>query len=88
MATAIRSAEVSRSPNLTTTIIFAKTGVLATVVLLIGLIVAPRSAAAPPTYSQRENKSCEYCHINPSGGGERNANGKEYEDTGHKFKKQ
>ena len=80
-------AEVLRSPNLTTTIIFAKTCVVATVALLAGLTVAPQSAEALPTYAQKENKPCEYCHINPAGGGERNANGKEYEDNGHKFKK-
>jgi hypothetical protein len=87
VATAMGIAEVSRSPNLTTTIIVAKTCVLATVALLAGLAVAPRSAGALPTYSQRENKPCEYCHINPAGGGDRNANGKEYEENGHKFKK-
>ena len=87
MATAMGNAEISRSPNLTMTIIVAKTCVLATVLLLIGLAVSPRSAAALPTYSQKENKPCEYCHINPSGGGDRNANGKEYEENGHKFNK-
>lgn len=87
MATAMGNAGVSRSPNLTTAIVVAKTCVLAIVALLAGLAVASRSASALPTYSQRENKPCEYCHINPAGGGERNANGKEYEDNGHKFKK-
>jgi hypothetical protein len=74
-------------PSFTQSIVGVESSVLAVVALLAELAVAPRSAAALPTYSQRENKPCEYCHINPAGGGDRNANGKEYEENGHKFKK-
>ena len=55
-------------------------------VLLAGLVAAPRSATALPAYAQKEGKPCGYCHVNPAGGGERNAKGKQYEANGHKFK--
>jgi hypothetical protein len=54
--------------------------------LLAGLAVAPQSAAALPTDSQKEHVDCEYCHVNPADGGVRNANGKQYEADGHTFK--
>jgi hypothetical protein len=81
------NAERLRLPSFTQSIVGVGSSVPAVVALLAGLAVAPRSAAALPTYSQRENKPCEYCHINPAGGGDRNANGKEYEENGHKFNK-
>jgi hypothetical protein len=81
------SAEPSKSPSLTKTIILAGSGALAAVVLLAGLAVAPQSATALPTYAQREHLDCESCHIDPAGGGVRNAIGKQYETNGHKFKK-
>jgi hypothetical protein len=81
------NAEVSRSPSLTKTIIIAGSGALAAVVLLAGLAVAPQSATALPTYSQKEHVDCEYCHVNPAGGGVLNAIGKQYEANGHTFKK-
>jgi len=58
---------------------------LAGVALLAGVLVAPRSASALPAYAQKEGKPCGYCHLNPAGGGERNAKGKQYEANGHKF---
>lgn len=59
---------------------------LAVAALITGLLVAPRSANALPAYAQKEGKPCGYCHVNPAGGGERNAKGKQYEANGHKFK--
>ena len=75
------NAEALRSPSLTRIII------IATGVVLAGLALTPRSAAALPTYAQRENKPCGYCHVNPAGGGDRNAIGRDYEENGHTFKK-
>lgn len=83
----MENAKEPKFRNLAMTVIVAETCTLAIIVLLAGLAIAPRSAAALPTYAQRENKPCEYCHINPAGGAERNAKGKEYEENGHKFKK-
>jgi hypothetical protein len=68
-------------------IIIAGSGALAAVVLLAGLAVAPQSATPLPTHAQREHLDCESCHMNPAGGGIRNAIGKQYEENGHKFKK-
>ena len=78
------NAKIAKPSNFTAIVVLAQ--ILAAACMLAALAVAPRSAAALPTYSQRENRPCEYCHINPSGGGEQNAVGKEYEDNGHKLK--
>jgi len=59
---------------------------LAAFALLAGSVVAPRSATALPAYAQKEGKACGYCHVNPAGGGERTAKGKQYEANGHSFK--
>jgi hypothetical protein len=67
--------------------LIAGSGTLAAVVLLAGLAVAPQSATALPTHSQKEHVACGYCHVNPAGGGVLNAIGKQYEANGHTFKK-
>jgi hypothetical protein len=59
---------------------------VAAFLLAATLLVAPRSASALPAYAQKEGKPCGYCHVNPAGGGERNAKGKQYEAHGHSFK--
>jgi len=77
--------KVSTSRNLVRTIIVGASAALATAVLLAGLVAVPRSATALPAYSQKEGKACGYCHVNPAGGGPRNAKGKQYQANGHKF---
>ena len=72
--------------KLTRTIIIGGSAALAASVLLAGLVATPRSATALPAYAQKEGKACAYCHVNPAGGGERNAKGKQYEANGHSFK--
>ena len=57
------------------------------VVASAALVVAPRQPTALPAYAAKEGKACGYCHVNPAGGGERNATGKKYEANGHSFKK-
>jgi hypothetical protein len=74
--------KIARLPNFITAVVLADLCGLAA-----GLAVAPRPAAALPAHALKENRPCEYCHINPVGGGERNAMGKECEANGHKFKK-
>jgi hypothetical protein len=59
---------------------------VAAFLLAATLLVAPRSASALPAYAQKEGKPCGYCHVNPAGGGARNAKGKQYEAHGHSFK--
>ncbi len=51
------------------------------------LVAASQSAQATPAYAAKEGKPCGYCHVNPAGGGPRNAKGKQYQANGHKFKK-
>jgi hypothetical protein len=85
--TTMENTKVSRSPNLARTIIVGGSAALAAAVLLAGLVVAPRSATALPAYAAKEGKACGFCHVNPAGGGDRNAKGKQYEAGGHSFKK-
>jgi len=85
----MRNAEISLASRAYRTAIFSGLATLAVgiVVAAAALVVAPRQAAALPAYAQKEGKACGYCHMNPAGGGERNATGKKYEANGHSFKK-
>lgn len=51
---------------------------VALVFTLTGLLSAARQAAARPQYAAREGMYCASCHVNPAGGGQRNANGFNY----------
>jgi hypothetical protein len=51
----------------------------------LSLAVPPKSADAKPEYAKKEGKDCAYCHVNPKGGGPRNAKGDEYAKNNHKF---
>ena len=46
---------------------------------------APFAAHAFPAFSQKEKKPCLYCHVNPSGGGKRNATGLWYKSHALSF---
>jgi len=49
------------------------------------LIAAPRPAAALPAYAAATGKACGACHVNPAGGGPRNAFGEAFAANGHKL---
>jgi hypothetical protein len=67
--------------------VFTGIGVLvAGLIAAAALIATPQNAQATPQYAAKEGKACGYCHVNPAGGGPRNAKGKQYEANGHKFK--
>jgi hypothetical protein len=69
-------------------IIVAGAGALvAGIVSAVVLVGASQNAQALPAYAAKEGKPCGYCHVNPAGGGPRNARGKQYQANGHKFKK-
>jgi hypothetical protein len=51
------------------------------------LVAASQNAQALPAYAAKEGKPCGYCHVNPAGGGPRNAKGKQYQANGRTFKK-
>jgi hypothetical protein len=77
------------SPTIASRIIIA-TGagaLVAGVIIATALVAAPQQAQAKPQYAAKEGKPCGYCHVNPAGGGPRNARGKRYQANGHKFKK-
>jgi len=79
----------ANSPTIASRIIIATgTGALvAGIITAAALIAAPQQAQAKPEYAAKEGKPCGYCHVNPAGGGPRNARGKQYQANGHKFKK-
>jgi hypothetical protein len=57
-------------------------------VLAIGgalTIAAPKPAAALPAYAASTGKACGACHVNPAGGGPRNAFGDAFAANGHKL---
>ncbi|MBC8136500.1 MAG: hypothetical protein H8F28_11485 [Fibrella sp.] len=41
----------------------------------LAILLGEDTAQAFPAYSQKEKKPCLYCHVNPGGGGKRNAAG-------------
>jgi hypothetical protein len=78
----------TNNPTIASRIIIAMgTGALvAGIITAAALIAAPQQAQAKPEYAAKEGKPCGYCHVNPAGGGPRNAKGKQYQANGHKFK--
>jgi hypothetical protein len=78
----------TNNPTIASRIIIATgTGALvAGIITAAALIAAPQQAQAKPEYAAKEGKPCGYCHVNPAGGGPRNAKGKQYQANGHKFK--
>jgi len=50
-------------------------------------LVAPGPAQATPAYASQTGLPCGKCHVNPAGGGERNAFGKAFAANGHKLPK-
>jgi hypothetical protein len=60
---------------------------VAGIIAAAALVATPQKAQALPQYAAKEGKPCGYCHVNPAGGGPRNAKGKQYQANGHKFKK-
>ncbi len=54
-------------------------------ILLLVILVIPTSASALPEYAAREARACSHCHLDPGGGGPRNARGQYYEGHDHSF---
>jgi len=57
----------------------------AAVALASIVVLAPREAAATQQYAAQTKSACGRCHVNPAGGGPRNATGQRFEKNGHKF---
>jgi hypothetical protein len=60
-------------------------GLVGAVALIVGFaaFAAPQSASALPAYAQQTGLACGRCHVNPAGGGARNAFGKAFAANGH-----
>ena len=83
----MRNADSSIKVTALRVTIFTGIGALvAGIIAAAALVAAPQKAQALPAYAAKEGKACGYCHVNPAGGGPRNAKGKQYEANGHKFK--
>jgi hypothetical protein len=64
------------------------TGVMVTAAgffLTLGAVLAPPAANALPVYARRTGLPCGQCHINPAGGGPRNAFGRAFARNGHQL---
>jgi hypothetical protein len=60
-------------------------GGFAALALITTVAFVPRQAAATPAYAAQTKKACGFCHVNPAGGGPRNATGTKFEQNGHKL---
>lgn len=59
------------------------------VAIAVGWVMAcvlQGTATAKPEYAQKEKMECSFCHVNPVGGGERNAHGQYYARNNHSLK--
>jgi len=84
----MRNAYSSTKASVARVIIVTGAGALAAgIITAAAFIATPQKAQALPAYAAKEGKPCGYCHVNPGGGGPRNAKGKQYQANGHKFKK-
>jgi len=50
------------------------------------LILLQVGGFAKPEYAEKEKKECAFCHVNPAGGGDRNAHGQYYARNNHSLK--
>ncbi len=57
----------------------------ASAILLLVIFVVPAPATALPEYAAREARACAHCHLDPGGGGPRNARGQYFERHDHSF---
>jgi hypothetical protein len=63
----------------------AAVGLTAALLIIGGAVfVSPRPAMALPAYAAQTGLPCGRCHVNPAGGGDRNAFGKAFAANGHK----
>lgn len=78
---------MAKIPNWTMTRTIRAAATLVAIGLGVALDLYSGELIALPSYALKENKTCTYCHINPAGGADRNAVGRQYEMNGHSFKK-
>ena len=67
-------------------VVIARSRKVALLALASPCLFTARAAWALPKFAQKEDRPCSYCHVNPSGGGKRNAAGAWYEAHGFSFK--
>ena len=57
----------------------------AALILALATFAVPRPAVALPIYAKQTGLACGRCHVNPAGGGPRNAFGNAFAANGHKL---
>ena len=62
-----------------------KIGIISVLVILITFIFVVTAVYSRPEFAAREGKTCDFCHIDPAGGGPRNPVGQVFEKNGYKF---
>ncbi len=58
---------------------------VAALALAMAAVLRPHAANALPFYAQRTGLPCAQCHLNPRGGGPRNAFGRAFARNGHQL---
>jgi hypothetical protein len=76
----MESLKVSGGAKIAVMTLLAATAGLAATALLV-----PQRASALPAYAQQTGLACGKCHVNPAGGGARNAFGNKFQANGHKL---
>ena len=64
------------------TLIAPAAALLAVALFAAAIVLAPRPAAANPTYAQQTGKQCTFCHTQPPA---LNTQGKSFQAHGHKL---
>lgn len=63
-----------------------KIGIISALVIITFIFIVT-SVYSRPEFAAREGKTCDFCHIDPAGGGPRNPVGQVFEKNGYKFPK-
>ncbi|HIE26129.1 TPA: hypothetical protein EYP66_02455 [Candidatus Poribacteria bacterium] len=64
-----------------------KIGIISVLVILTTFIFVVTAVYSRPEFAAIEGKTCDFCHIDPAGGGPRNPVGQVFEKNGYKFPK-
>jgi hypothetical protein len=83
----MRDIEIAKAAAAFKAAIWGLAAGLAVLILIAGgmALVAPRPAQATPQFAAQTHLPCARCHVNPAGGGPRNAFGKAFQENGFKL---
>lgn len=82
------SSQEGSSISIPMRVVLGAAGVAAAIVIASAVVtLSPRQAHALPAYTAQTKLPCGKCHVNPAGGGARNAFGDAFAANGHKLPK-